>query len=113
MDIEELRELAKSATPGEWRAGTTDTDCVFGDINNPELMAPYFGRVLLRTNHHFPAFEADARFIAAMRNSFEPLLQELTELRAVKLRIRERIAIRALDGGPSGDTLAEIERLTR
>lgn len=61
----ELRRLAEAATPGEWRAGVNDTDCVFGDVNNPALMAPYFGRVLLRTNRHFPAFEADARFVGA------------------------------------------------
>lgn len=61
----DLRKAAEEATPGPWRAGANDTDCVFGDVNNPALMAPFFGRVLLRTNHHFPRFEADARFIAA------------------------------------------------
>ncbi len=118
VDLDSLEALSKAATPGEWRAGAVDTDCVFGDVNNPELMAPHFGRVLLKTNHHFPTFEADARFIAAANPSAVlALITELRELRAMRVAVHD-LAECALGRGnplpPALDfDLREIERLTR
>jgi hypothetical protein len=72
--IEELSSLLEAATPGPWRAGSVETDCVFGDVNNPALLAAYSGRNVLRTNKHFEPFAVDALLLAALYNAAPQLL---------------------------------------
>lgn len=60
--LDDLEAKARAATPGPWREGSVDRDCVFCPATHPERMS--HERVLLRMNGHFP-HEADAAFIAA------------------------------------------------
>ena len=68
-----ITPLEAAATPGEWRAGTVDTDCIFVPSTHPDRIS--FEHVALRMNKHFDTHEADARLIAAMRNAFPALLK--------------------------------------
>ena len=72
-ELARLEALEAAATPGEWRAGTVDTDCIFVPSTHPDRIS--FEHVALRMNKHFDTHEADARLIAAMRNAFPALLK--------------------------------------
>lgn len=85
--LAELEALERAATPGEWRAGYVDHDCVFVVNDAPDAMGPE--RVLLRMNKHFPRNHEDTTLIAAARTALPSLLAELRETREALALVAE------------------------
>lgn len=62
--LAQMGEVARAATPGEWRQGNAEKGTVFVQMGDQTLLAPSLGRVLVRVNPHFDRSEADAAHIA-------------------------------------------------
>lgn len=62
--LAQMGEVARAATPGEWRQGNAEKGTVFVQMGDQTLLAPSLGRVLVRVNPHFDRSEADAEHIA-------------------------------------------------
>lgn len=84
-ELAEIEARANAATPGPWRVGHAETWHVFGDVGNPELMAPACGRVLLRANEHY-RHGHDMAFIAHARADVPALVAEVRRLRELVAR---------------------------
>jgi hypothetical protein len=114
IDIDQLRELANAATAAPWCEHPNGTSAWRGpdwDTVNNSVGQQY--RHVCNATSVDAAGIADIELIVAMRNSFEAMLQELAELRAMKLAVHELAADRLANEGPGGDLAFEIERLTR
>ena len=104
IDTEKLRALLAAGTPGEWRQGNVERWHVFGDVGNCALMVPEFGRVVARTNEHYPSHDHDAALIAAAVNALPELLDALADVKA-------QLAFAIAGGAPSGPPCVVCESL--
>lgn len=100
--IDELLALANAATPGPWRVGTQWTDCVLAyDRRQHPAGGSGSEMVVLRMNKGLPNADADAAFVATVRDAVPELIDALLA-KDIDLERAER-EVRAKD--------AEIERL--
>lgn len=109
VDIEELERLAENAKPGPWRVDACKPNCP-GANQCTRVCSPDGTPV---GDMYSPRSVDDRALIVAMRNSLEALIAEVKAQRAALLAIHELAATRLEDESPGGDTLFEIERLSR
>ncbi len=81
--LAEAEAIDKARTPGLWRQGSVEKYNVFCDCDDPDVLAPALGRVLLRMNTYFP-HERDAAAIENWSSVVTALLAEVRALRAAK-----------------------------
>lgn len=90
LDIPALRQLCEAATKGPWFDKTTvgasshiaDFGDVFADHDETTDTLAMGRRALVRMNHNYPKFLADASFIATAREALPAALDEIESLRA-------------------------------
>lgn len=74
-ELVEWEAITNARTPGEWRQGAVEKYNVFCSADDPDVLAPGLGRVLLGMNTHFP-YEADAAFIALASIAMSRLIRQ-------------------------------------